>query len=182
MRLTRTSRLDSLLSRYEATDLTYPEVGATQGDLPPGYHHTRLRREVGQGDATFRRAADVVMTWNMHRGSGLTVAAAGPAIVGRTVVLAAGAGVGLAIPCRVVYVIDEPRKIGFGYGTLPDHPESGEEAFAVSIDDESRVWLEITAFSRPGSALVKAVAPLALLLQQLALRAYFRSVRRQIAG
>ncbi|SIP67631.1 hypothetical protein BN9982_740001 [Mycobacterium tuberculosis] len=33
----------------------------------------------------------------------------------------------LRAPCRVVYVIDEPDVRGFGYGTLPGHPVSGEE-------------------------------------------------------
>ena len=35
----------------------------------------------------------------------------------------------LQAPCRVVYVIDEPDIRGFAYGTLPGHPESGEERF-----------------------------------------------------
>ena len=26
-------------------------------------------------------------------------------------------------PCRVVYVVDEPDRRGFAYGTLPGHPE-----------------------------------------------------------
>lgn len=38
----------------------------------------------------FRRAADAVLTWEMHRGSGLVVAVEGPATEGRTVVLELG--------------------------------------------------------------------------------------------
>jgi uncharacterized protein (UPF0548 family) len=33
----------------------------------------------------------------------------------------------IRVPCRVVYVLDEPERRGFAYGTLPGHPESGEE-------------------------------------------------------
>ena len=37
-------------------------------------------------------------------------------------------------PCRVVYVVDEPDRRGFAYGTLPGHAESGEERFVVRYD------------------------------------------------
>ena len=37
-------------------------------------------------------------------------------------------------PCRVVYVVDEPDRRGFAYGTLPGHAESGEELFLVRYD------------------------------------------------
>jgi uncharacterized protein (UPF0548 family) len=39
-------------------------------------------------------------------------------------------------PCRVIYTITEPRRKGFAYGTLPGHPESGEEAFTISQCDD----------------------------------------------
>ncbi|MBT2523706.1 DUF1990 family protein [Arthrobacter sp. ISL-28] len=41
-----------------------------------------------------------------------------------------------------------PQSAGFAYGTLPGHPERGEEAFEVEIDAQDRVFLKITAFSR----------------------------------
>ena len=52
---------------------------------------------------------------------------------------------------RVVYVIDEPRRRGFAYGTLAGHPERGEEAFVVEQTDEGSVWLTISSFSRPST-------------------------------
>jgi uncharacterized protein (UPF0548 family) len=42
------------------------------------------------------------------------------------------AAIRLRAPCRIVYVIDEPDRRGFAYGTLPGHPERGEEAFIIS--------------------------------------------------
>lgn len=181
MRLIRTSQLDTALAGYDRQSFTYHDVGATRGQPPAGYHHSRLRRAVGHGDRDFARAAEIVRSWDMHRGSGLAVAATGPATEGRTVVLAVPKPLGLLIPCRVVYVVDEPRTKGFGYGTLPGHPESGEEAFLVTIDDTGAVWLDITAFTRPGSSLVRLVGPIARGLQHLALHSYVRSVRRQLA-
>ncbi len=57
------------------------------------------------------------------------------------------------IPARVVYVVDEPNRRGFAYGSLPGHPERGEEAFVVERHDDESVWLVIRAFSRPANAL-----------------------------
>jgi uncharacterized protein (UPF0548 family) len=176
VRLVRTSRLEALIADYERLDLTYPEVGSTRRDLPSGYHHTRLRRPLGRGKDVFRQASDAVLAWDMQRGAGMRVAVDGPAVKGRTVVAALGSPIGLLVPCRVIYVVDEPRQRGFGYGTLPGHPEHGEEAFIVTIDDDEQVWLEITAFSRPGSTLVKLAGPLNKVIQQWALRRYHRAL------
>jgi uncharacterized protein (UPF0548 family) len=180
VRLAKTVLLGTLCAEYDKRQLTYAETGATRNsDLPDGYHHTRLRRLVGHGKDAFDRAADVTMAWGIQRGAGLAVASDGPVAVDRTVVLGLGKPFGLVIPCRVVYVVDEPGRRGFAYGTLPGHPESGEESFVVELVGDE-VWLEIIAFSRAGTLLVKLVGPLSLLLQRLALRAYVRSVRRQV--
>lgn len=52
-------------------------------------------------------------------------------------------------PVRVVYVVDEPNRKGFAYGTLPGHPLSGEESFMVELDDDGSVWLTIRSLTRP---------------------------------
>ena len=53
-------------------------------------------------------------------------------------------------PVRVVYVIDEPNRKGFAYGTLDGHPESGEESWIVDQTDDGSVWLIVvpTSLSR----------------------------------
>ena len=52
-------------------------------------------------------------------------------------------------PVRVVYVIDEPNRKGFAYGTLLGHPESGEECWIIERAEDGSVWMTIRAFSRP---------------------------------
>jgi uncharacterized protein (UPF0548 family) len=80
--------------------------------------------------------------------------------------------------CRIAWVVDEPDRFGFGYGTLPIHPESGEEAFAVERGiaetggDPGDVTLAITAFSRPRHALVRLAGPVARRQQARATRGY----------
>jgi len=54
-------------------------------------------------------------------------------------------------PVRVVYVIDEPNRKGFAYGTLPGHPLSGEESFIVELDEDGSVWLTIRSLTRPAN-------------------------------
>ena len=57
--------------------------------------------------------------------------------------------------CRIVYVLDEPDRFGFAYGTLRQHAESGEERFTVEYHtDTGEVWYDIYAFSRPGNFFV----------------------------
>jgi uncharacterized protein (UPF0548 family) len=43
----------------------------------------------------------------------------------------------------------DPDRYGFAYGTLPAHPEEGEELFLVTRGGDDTVRFEITAFSRP---------------------------------
>src|SRR5262245_25423752 len=111
-------------------DLTYPEIGATEWDnLPAGYRHVHLTTEIGTGDATMARAAAAVLSFDLLRRAGLRPIASAPrAAVGVEVISRPGiAPLALRVPCRVVWVADEPRRAGFGYGTLPGHPERGEE-------------------------------------------------------
>jgi uncharacterized protein (UPF0548 family) len=79
-------------------------------------------------------------------------------------------------PVRVVYVVDEPRRKGFAYGTLPGHPESGEESFIVDQTDDGSVWLTIRAFSRPSTPLWWAVYPALRIMQRHYTRLYFQSL------
>ena len=80
------------------------------------------------------------------------------------------------VPARVVYVIDEPQRKGFAYGTLPGHPERGEEAFIVEYRNDDSVWLTIRAFSRPASWVIWAGYPFARLMQAIFTARYERAL------
>ncbi len=81
-------------------------------------------------------------------------------------------------PVRVVYVVDTPDRKGFAYGTLPGHPESGEESWMVERSDDGSVWLTIRAFSRPSAAHWWAVYPVLRIVQAI----YTRRYERALAG
>ena len=156
--------------RLIAAQLTYPEVGATAtaGDLPRRYHHLSRRVPIGHGHGLFASAADAVQGWHVQVAAGLKVSASSPVTTPGTVVLL-GLDIGplrLHAPCRVVYTVDEPRRRGFAYGTLPGHPESGEEAFVIEHHDDDTVSFIITAFSRPATPLAKLAGPLGQIAQR----------------
>lgn len=180
VRIAKRTGLRDLLPHYVAQPLTYSEVGATARALPEGYAHTRRRSVIGHGENVFADASRLLMTWEMHRRSGLVLAADGDAHAGSTVVLGLGRSLLLVVPCRVVYTVDEPGRCGFAYGTLPDHPEQGEEAFLVTRDPDDTVSLEIVAFSRPGAALVRLVSPVARAIQAAATSRYERALAKAV--
>lgn len=150
--------------RLAAAEFTYPEVGATHPDslLPPGYHHLTEHRRIGSGPAAFDAAVTDLFSWQVYPRCHIPLAVStDTASVGAIVRLGIGvAPLRLLIPCRVVYVLDEARRKGWAYGTLPGHPESGEESFYLEHGADEQVTFSIRAFSRPGSLLTRlAPAP-----------------------
>ena len=129
---------------------------------------------MGAGREQFDRASAAVFRWTAQRGAGLRIQASGPASTPGTVVLMTAGlrRLGLDIPCRVVWVVDEPDRRGFAYGTLPGHPESGEESFVVALRPDGEVVYELRAFSRPGTRLSRLGGPVSGRLQTLALDRY----------
>ncbi|MGW4822330.1 DUF1990 family protein [Streptomyces sp. NPDC004227] len=139
---------------------TYEEVGATrkQGHCPPGFHPLHVRTRIGEGEEVFRRASEAVMTWEMHRALGVGIEASADRAAPGIDVTVTLAGV-VRAPCRVVWTEQEPRRVGWAYGTLPGHPECGEESFLVDRTGDGTVWLTVTAFSRPAKWYARAAGP-----------------------
>ena len=174
----RVSRLTpGQVARLQTRSLTYSPVGATLSgalgtsdtDPPAGFHSLDVETPLGRGDDLFDSAVELLMTWGMHARVGLRPAASSDrAAEGEVVRCRLGP---LAVPCRVVWVLDEPDARGFGYGTLPGHPESGEEAFVV-VRAGDEVALRVTAYSRPGSVLTRLAGPVGRWGQRLVVRRY----------
>jgi uncharacterized protein (UPF0548 family) len=152
--------------------------------LPPGYHHLRYRRRIGHGTADFHVAAGLLHAWRMHRAAGASVEATGPAVEGAISVVRLA---GLRAPCRVVWSVpvvesDTGGVAGFGYGTLPGHPERGEEGFLVTLSAAGDVWFDLAAFSVAATWPARAAGPVGRLAQRLFARrcgyVLARAVRR----
>ena len=170
-----------MTSSADSPAFTYSEVGATSGSMPVGCHHLEIRRPLGRGPDDFRRFGDAVLAYRIQRGLGLLADAQTPrAEPGSHVTVRLGIGrLGVLAPCRVVYVLDEEDRRGFAYGTLPGHPESGEELFAVEYDRATAaVYGVVTAFSRPAAWYTRLGGPVARAAQRLAAEAYLVTLRR----
>jgi uncharacterized protein (UPF0548 family) len=159
--------------------VTYAEVGAARdGPLPAGYRH--LYHHVRLPPAAFRRAGEAVLTWRMHRAAGVRIEPSAPRAA-PGVTLRAGLGVGrlrLWVPCEVVWAVDSDEQIGFGYGTLPGHPECGEEAFVVERDADGSVGFTVRAFIRPARWYTRAGGPTVPMVQLAYARWCARTLRR----
>jgi len=147
-------------------DFTYPSVGATRnGDHPSGFvvDHNRIR--LGSGQESFEVAKRALCEWQHYRFDWIELHR--PDVIpepNQTVgVLARALGLWVLNACRVVYVIEEEkpiRRFAFGYGTLPEHAESGEERFQVEWNHEDdSVWYDILAFSRPNQLFARLAYP-----------------------
>ena len=172
------SRLISVLTNAEPT---YSEVGASlRGEQPQGYRHDEYEANLGAGRTTFQIASVGLQTWRAHGIPGIDVLPHGTSIrPGATVLVTFGTPLlALAAPCRVVGVIDRPDRWGFAYGTLPGHPEQGEEAFVVSVDGTGSVNFKITAFSRPGERITRLLGPIGRALQTVGTNGYLKALRR----
>jgi uncharacterized protein (UPF0548 family) len=166
---------------------TYDAVGATgsgASSMPAGYHELRRSTIIGRGREAFGAAGEALMSWQMHRDVGLHVTASGPrAEPGVVAAMRIGPRrVGIGFRCRVVYSVNEDRRIGFAYGTLPGHPESGEEAFVVEHLPNDDVVFEVIAFSRPARWFTRIGGPLSRIAQNVMLRRYARALKKRAGG
>ena len=140
---------------------TYEPVGATRDDptfCPPGFHPLFERTRLGEGHEVIRRAAEAVLTWEMHRAMGVGIDATADRAAPGVDVTVTLAGL-IKAPCRIVWTVEEPRRAGWAYGTLEGHPECGEEAFVVDRTGDGTVWLTVAAFSRPQKWYARAAGP-----------------------
>lgn len=170
------------LEALRGQSLTYHPVGGTRGELPDGFHHLRRSRVVGQGRRDFEAAAEAVLHWQAQRRSGIRVETSTVAAQEGTVLrLHLGVGrLAVTAPARVLYVVDEPQRRGFAYGTLPGHPESGEESFVVELRGDGSVVFTVTAYSKPGSLLTRAAGPVNRAFQRYMAGRYLRSIERLV--
>lgn len=77
---------------------------------------------------------------------------------------------------RVIYVIEEPRRVGFALGTVSDSVVSGEESFLVDWRDNDEVWFTVRAFDRPVAPLYRLLPPLTKRRRRELFQGYLRAI------
>lgn len=150
--------LGRFLDAQSRLGFSYEAVGATRADPPRGFvvDHTRIR--LGEGELVFGAGIEALRRWTQFR-LGWVEAWPSESPIRQGEVVAVLARISLfwwLNACRIIYVVDEPHRFGFAYGTLPDHAESGEERFMIEWDQaDNSVWFDILAFSRPNHMLTR---------------------------
>jgi uncharacterized protein (UPF0548 family) len=56
---------------------------------------------------------------------------------------------------RVIFAIEEPRRVGFALGTVGGSVVSGEESFVLQWYDNDEVWFTVRAFDAPSALLYR---------------------------
>lgn len=82
----------------------------------------------------------------------------------------------MKMPVRVVYVLDEPNRKGFAFGTLAGHPVSGEAAFIVERSADDSVRFVLRSFSGPGQGMWRLAYPIVLLLRRRFRESYLEAL------
>ncbi|MEX0789847.1 MAG: DUF1990 domain-containing protein [Actinomycetota bacterium] len=170
-------QLERILDDQAGRPFTYDHIGATRSAAPPGYMVEHFRWEIGSEAGSFERAVAALKDWAPQRGAGMQLTPGSPVIAQdeSVVLLLPLMGGFVTAAARVVYVVDEPHRYGFAYGTLPHHPEQGEEAFLVERDS-GRVSFVIDVFSRPRHPLAWLGRPVARLVQKRTTRRYLEGM------
>lgn len=171
------------LADQAASDFTYAEVGATNGELPDGYFVNQCRRQVGTGMGDFLTACAALESWTQLRLGWVDCWPSNARMqVGEKIaVLGRAFGLWWVNACRIVYTIDERgaggARFGYAHGTLANHLATGEERFLVELDENEEVWIDIVSFSRPRLMAARLGYP----LMKRAQRRFLRDSASQIA-
>lgn len=167
--------LDEALAEASSLAVTYDHVGSTLGTAVPCYTRT-----VELGRDNFDVAVDGLREWACHRNTGATVHPEGaPIAEGTTVLVILRVGpVRLLVPDRIVAVVNEPDTFGFAYGTLPGHPELGEEAFLVERHADGRTTFTIRVAAKGDWLIARLASPIVRCLQRAALNQYLVALQR----
>ena len=179
------------LSRSREQTPNYAETGWSLDNRVPGWAVAgRHRVRVGQGTACWERAKAALRDGRMFQEWVLRPhgeASAPLSRQGATVVLLVRHfgpwgrrkwGLYSLMTNRVLYLVDEPDRYGFGYGTLPGHLVRGEERFLLERDAGGAVWFDLTTFSRAALPFSRFAQPLVGAAQRRGARHYARMLVR----
>jgi uncharacterized protein (UPF0548 family) len=181
-------RIRRFLCTQHESQFSYPEVGASAGQIPSGYNVDHNRIELGSGEIVWHRAVEAVRGWQMFNMPWVRLCWPTAAIQAGTevAVLVHHFGFFSLNACRIVYVVNEEgemNRFGFGYGTLEEHAETGEERFAVEWNQsDSKVSYDILAFSRPRQIMARVGYVLSRLLQKQFAEDSKAAMLRTVAG
>jgi len=122
-------RILALLDGLKDAELTHVQQGSTREDLsraPAGYVLDRYGVELGRGRDVFDRARAALSRIENYPPSFTRIVRRPTKLEpgGQFATVVSHMGFCSVHPCRILYVIEEPARFGFGFGPLPGHSES----------------------------------------------------------
>ncbi|WP_203579547.1 DUF1990 family protein [Microbacterium hibisci] len=77
---------------------------------------------------------------------------------------------------RVIFAVEEPRRVGFALGTVGDSVVSGEESFMIDWYDNDEVWFTVRAFDAPRALLYRMLPALTKRRRRELFTRYLRAI------
>lgn len=77
---------------------------------------------------------------------------------------------------RVIFAVEEPRRIGFALGTVGDSVVSGEESFMLEWYENDEVWFTVRAFDAPQGLLYRMIPALTRRRRRELFTGYLRAI------
>jgi uncharacterized protein (UPF0548 family) len=188
MRMPKGEQIKELIEQQSRMPFSYPDLEATRGPAPPGYAVDHNRVQVGRGEVAYQRARMALLRWRMFELSWVQLCWPNiPVQTDNTVgLLARVAGSWWMNVCRIVYTFDEAgemERLGFAYGTLPEHAAMGEERYTVEWHHaDDTVWYEMLGYSKPNHRLARLGGPLARRTQKRFAEDSMRAMVRAVGG
>lgn len=101
-----------------------------------------------------------------------------PYVVGGTTIVVEGRvkGYDAGGELRVIFSVEEPRRVGFALGTVSGSVVSGEESFMLEWHDNDEVWFTVRAFDRPVSPLYRMLPTLVRRRRRELFTRYLRAI------
>jgi uncharacterized protein (UPF0548 family) len=168
-------RIRDYLAEQAERNFSYTPVGCTQDSATRerlrGWSVDHHRVVLGTGAEAFRRAKAAITAWRMFPPEITAVFDRNVPCAGLNVAVLFDAKplpLCLLMPARIVYAAEDSitwdgqriDRFGFAYGTLPDHPERGEERFLVEWNrDDDRVHYDLLAVSQARHWLARLAYP-----------------------
>ena len=173
----------NFISAQQNSAYGYGPLALTRDSLSSGYTIDHNRVQLGSGAQCFNAAATAIRQWKMFELGWVE-------LFDKQTPIAPGATVAVVVnhlgfwsmnACRIVYVIDEPERFGFAYGTLAQHAERGEERFTVEWNrKDETVWYDILAASQPGP-MARLGYPIARRLQKRFAQDSMKAMKRAVS-
>jgi uncharacterized protein (UPF0548 family) len=164
------SAIEDFLEQSQGLPLSYEPIELKE-HAPPDFRIDEASGSLGYGNATFVRARIALSEWRQFDLSWVELFPRYAPIEPGTVVavLIRHLGFWSLNGCRVLYTTGDSEKgpaFGFGYGTLTNHSEKGEELFQVEICPESEeVTYRIRSISKPRALPARIGYPITRSLQ-----------------